>query len=122
MLENLLNLGLVGLALIAIAITCCVLIANALRAPSEASFELTRRSLLFWGIFAALLGFVGSTIRMFSAIGPFLEDKLVTEADFHLALQGSAGLVQLGIGVFALGGGAWLALGITRKQAESLSR
>jgi hypothetical protein len=70
----------------------------------------TRRALLFWGVLAAFLGFIGHTVGIYTALGVILERESVPAADVSAALRVSLGPVLLGLGVLAFAGAGWLGL------------
>lgn len=121
MLQLIQHSGLVGLVLIAIAVTCIILIARAsmrLRSGNAESLALSRQALLFWGVLAVLLGFVGHTAGVFNALSVIVEADSVSGVDVADALRISLLTVIMGLGVLTVAALGWLALGFAGRRTE----
>ncbi len=121
MLQLIQQSGFVGLVLIAIAVTCIVLIAKAslrLRSGNAASLASSRQALLFWGVLAVLLGFVGHTAGVFNALSVIVEAESVSGAVVAEGLRVSLSTVIMGLGVLSLAALGWVALGFAGRRVQ----
>jgi len=111
MLHLIQNSGLVGYVVLLIGVYCAVTILRTLnhRADRERA-ERARRTLVFWGVLAVFLGFLGHTVGIYTALGVILEAESVSSHDVSEALRISLGPVILGLAVMALSGAGWLGL------------
>jgi hypothetical protein len=122
MLDLIRNSGAVGLALIVITLSCIAMIARrSLRQSPAAEIARTRGALLFWGILAVLLGFVGHTIGIYTALGVMLESESIDALAFQSALRISLFPMILGFVTLLIAAGGWYALGQKISRLDSLA-
>jgi hypothetical protein len=120
MLDLIRHSGLVGLVLIAMTVSCVVMIARRLLGRSATEdIARTRSALLFWGVLAALTGFVGHTIGIYTALGVMLENESADAQAFQSALRISLGPVILGFATLLIAGGGWIGLGRKLERLRS---
>lgn len=118
------NSGLVGFLLIGLGVWCAVLVVKSflrLQDGGKATIQASRRSLLFWGVLALLLGFVGHTVGVFKAMSVILESEMISGEDVALALRASMSTVILGLSVFIVAAIGWLSLGALATSAKGSS-
>ncbi len=108
MLQYIQNSGLVGLVILVLGLTCVVQLARGLTGKAERKG--TGRSLLFFGILAVLLGFLGYTIGSFTALGVILEAEVIDPELVQQAMWICLSTVFMGFGVLAVALVGWAAL------------
>lgn len=124
MLEMIQHSGGVGLILVAIALTCLILTCRALlrlRTGTAAQLCVSKQALLFWGVVALLLGFVGHTAGIFMALSVIADHETVSGADIAEALRISLSPVFMGIGILTFASASWLALSIAGRKTTALT-
>ena len=110
MFQYIANAGLVGYVILLLGIVCVVKLVRALSGSIDRSSA--RGGLLFFGVLAVLLGFLGHTVGIFTALGVILEAEVIDPELVKEALWISLSTVFLGFGVLAVACLGWLVLGL----------
>lgn len=121
MFEIIARSGLLGYIIVLIGIALVIFIVKAFTAPSTTKVEqiaITRNALLFWGILAVALGFLGHTLGIFGALTIMAEGtQELKGSDVAEVMKISLSPIILGFVVLAIAGLGWFVLGRTSKMA-----
>ena len=116
--------GLVGIVILAIGAACAWLIfrgVTGIKTGEASQAQTTRTSLLFWGVLALALGFVGHTIGVFNALAVMADSTSVSGRDVSNTLRISLSPVFLGLIVLSVAAAGWFYLGMAAKKGGSAS-
>ncbi len=108
MFQYIQNSGLAGLVILLLGVVCLVQLLRGMTAGADRAGA--GRSLLFFGILAVLLGFLGYTIGSFTALGVILEAEVIDPALVKDAMWICLSTVFMGFGVLAVALVGWVVL------------